>query len=210
MIPVKICGITNEYDAIAAVNFGASAIGFVFYKNSQRYLSLLEAKSISEKIDQKVNIVGVFVNHSKEFINHAIDLIPLSMIQLHGDESPEFCKNFSVPTIKAIRVKNKLRSETLDQYEVDGILLDSFSKTEYGGTGKTFDWSLIDFKFKQKILLSGGLNSENILEAISSINPDAIDISSSIESSIGQKDHHKMRQLFEVIKHTKGTGYTYG
>ncbi len=210
MIPVKICGITNEYDAIAAVNFGASAIGFVFYKNSQRYLSLLEAKSISEKIDHKVNIVGVFVNHSKEFINHAIDLIPLSMIQLHGDESPEFCKNFSVPTIKAIRVKNKLRSETLDQYEVDGILLDSFSKTEYGGTGKTFDWSLIDFKFKQKILLSGGLNSENILEAISSINPDAIDISSSIESSIGQKDHYKMRQLFEVIKHTKGTGYTYG
>ena len=98
----------------------------------------------------------------------------------------------------------------MDQYEVDGILLDSFSKTEYGGTGKTFDWSLIDFKFKQKILLSGGLNSENILEAISSINPDAIDISSSIESSIGQKDHHKMRQLFEVIKHTKGTGYTYG
>ena len=210
MIPVKICGITNEYDAIAAVNFGASAIGFVFYKNSQRYLSLLEAKSISEKIDHKVNIVGVFVNHSKEFINHAIDLIPLSMIQLHGDESPEFCKNFSVPTIKAIRVKNKLRSETLDQYEVDGILLDSFSKTEYGGTGKTFDWSLIDFKFKQKILLSGGLNSENILEAISSINPDAIDISSSIESSIGQKDHYKMKQLFEVIKHTKGTGYTYG
>ena len=210
MIPVKICGITNEYDAIAAVNFGASAIGFVFYKNSQRYLSLLKAKSISEKIDQKVNIVGVFVNHSKEFINHAIDLIPLSMIQLHGDESPEFCKNFSVPTIKAIRVKNKLRSETLDQYEVDGILLDSFSKTEYGGTGKTFDWSIIDFEFKQKILLSGGLNSENILEAISSINPDAIDISSSIESSIGQKDHHKMRQLFEVIKHTKGTGYTYG
>ncbi len=210
MIPVKICGITNEYDAIAAVNFGASAIGFVFYKNSQRYLSLLEAKSISEKIDHKVNIVGVFVNHSKEFINHAIDLIPLSMIQLHGDESPEFCKNFSVPTIKAIRVKNKLRSETLDQYEVDCILLDSFSKTEYGGTGKTFDWSLIDFKFKQKILLSGGLNSENILEAISSINPDAIDISSSIESSIGQKDHYKMRQLFDVIKHTKGTGYTYG
>ena len=97
MIPVKICGITNEYDAIAAVNFGASAIGFVFYKNSQRYLSLLEAKSISEKIDQKVNIVGVFVNHSKEFINHAIDLIPLSMIQLHGDESPEFCKNFQFP-----------------------------------------------------------------------------------------------------------------
>ena len=210
MIPVKICGITNEYDAIAAVNFGASAIGFVFYKNSQRYLSLLEAKSISEKIDHKVNIVGVFVNHSKEFINHAIDLIPLSMIQLHGDESPEFCKNFSVPTIKAIRVKNKLRSETLDKYEVDGILLDSFSKIEYGGTGKTFDWSLIDFKVKQKILLSGGLNSENILEAISSINPDAIDISSSIESSIGQKDHYKMRQLFEVIKHTKGTGYTYG
>ena len=210
MIPVKICGITNEYDAIAAVNFGASAIGFVFYKNSQRYLSLLEAKSISEKIDHKVNIVGVFVNHSKEFINHAIDLIPLSMIQLHGDESPEFCKNFSVPIIKAIRVKNKLRSETLDQYEVDCILLDSFSKTEYGGTGKTFDWSLIDFKFKQKILLSGGLNSENILEAISSINPDAIDISSSIESSIGQKDHYKMKQLFEVIKHTKGTGYTYG
>ena len=132
------------------------------------------------------------------------------MIQLNGDESPEFCKNFSVPTIKAIRVKNKLRSETLDQYEVDCIFLDSFSKTEYGGTGKTFDWSLIDFKSKQKILLSGGLNSENILEAISSINPDAIDISSSIESSIGQKDHYKMKQLFEVIKNTKGTGYTYG
>ncbi len=210
MIPIKICGITNKSDAIEAVNLGASAIGFIFYRKSQRYISLSEAKLICEKVSHKVAVVGVFVNHSKEFINHAIDLVPLNMIQLHGDESPEFCKNFSVPIIKAIRVKNKLSLQILNQYKVNGILLDSFSKVKYGGTGKTFDWSLINIKTKQNILLSGGLNQENILEAISFLNPVAVDISSGIESSIGQKDHYKMKQLFEVIKNTNDTGFTYG
>jgi len=210
MIPIKICGITNKSDAIMAVNLGASAIGFIFYKKSQRYLPLSEAKLICEKVAHKVSVVGVFVNQSKEFIDHAIDLVPLNMIQLHGDEPPEFCKNFSVPTIKAIRVKNKLSLQILHQYKVDGILLDSFSKVEYGGTGKTFDWSLISLKTKQNILLSGGLNSENILEAISFLNPVAVDVSSGIESSVGQKDHNKMKQLFKVIKNTNETGFTYG
>ena len=210
MIPIKICGITNNSDAVKAVNLGASAIGFIFYKGSQRYLPLLEAKSICKKVGHKVAAVGVFVNHSKEFINHAIDLVPLDMIQLHGDESAEFCKNFSLPVIKAIRVKNKSSLQFLNQYKVDGILLDSFSKIKYGGTGETFDWSLINLKTKQNILLSGGLNSDNILEAISFVNPAAVDISSSIECSIGQKDHNKMEHLFEVIKNTNETGFTYG
>jgi len=210
MIPIKICGITNKSDAIEAVNLGASAIGFIFYRESQRYLSFSVAKSICEKVAPKVTVVGVFVNHSREFINHAIDLVPLDMIQLHGDESPEFCKNFSVPIIKAIRVKNELSLKIINQYKVNGILLDSFSKIEYGGTGKTFDWSLIKLKTKQNILLSGGLNSDNILEAISFANPAAVDLSSSVESSIGQKDHYKMKKLFEVIKNTNETGFKYG
>jgi len=202
MISTKICGITNLSDAQCAVRNGASAIGFIFYENSPRAISIENAKIISDQITGEISRIGVFVNHEKDFIDEAISEVPLNMIQLHGDESPEFCNQFDVPVIKALRIKDDASLSIMDQYKVDGFLLDTFSKDHYGGTGETFDWSLLNKKSNTPIILSGGLNPENILDAISAVNPSAVDINSGVESSPGLKDHSKIEQLFNQLKKT--------
>jgi len=159
MIPTKICGITNLDDANVAVENGASAIGFIFYEKSPRTISINNAKSISKHLPKTIARVGVFVNHEKDFINEAISEVPLDMIQLHGDETPDFCNQFDVPILKALRIKNEASLSVMDQYDVAVFLLDTFSNDQYGGTGETFDWSVLNRKFKTPIILSGGLNS---------------------------------------------------
>ena len=210
MIPTKICGITNVSDAMAAVHHGTSAIGFIFYEQSLRCISIEKGNLISDQISNKVARVGVFVNHPKEFIDKAIQTVPLDMVQLHGDESPEFCEQFSVPILKAIRIKNKQSLNQLDEFNVNGFLLDTFTNDQYGGTGKPFDWSLVNGKKKYSIILSGGLNADNILDAILSVNPVAVDVNSGVESSAGKKDHPKIEKLFEVLKETEQTGFNFG
>ena len=200
MIPTKICGITNLSDAQCALENGTSAIGFIFYEKSPRAISIENAKIISDQITGEISRIGVFVNHEKDFIDEAISEVPLNMIQLHGDESPEFCNQFDVPVIKALRIKDDASLSIMDQYKVDGFLLDTFSKDHYGGTGETFDWSLLNKKSNTPIILSGGLNPENILDAISAVNPSAVDINSGVESSPGLKDHSKIEQLFNQLK----------
>jgi len=202
MIPTKICGITNLSDAQCALENGTSAIGFIFYEKSPRAISIENAKIISDQITGEISRIGVFVNHEKDFIDEAIWEVPLNMIQLHGDESPEFCNQFDVPVIKALRIKDDASLSIMDQYKVDGFLLDTFSKDHYGGTGETFDWSLLNKKSNTPIILSGGLNPENILDAISAVNPSAVDINSGVESSPGLKDHSKIEQLFNQLKKT--------
>ncbi|MBT4144397.1 MAG: phosphoribosylanthranilate isomerase [Candidatus Marinimicrobia bacterium] len=202
MIPTKICGITNLSDAQCALENGTSAIGFIFYEKSPRAISIENAKIISDQITGEISRIGVFVNHEKDFIDEAISEVPLNMIQLHGDESPEFCNQFDVPVIKALRIKDDASLSIMDQYKVDGFLLDTFSKDHYGGTGETFDWSLLNKKSNTPIILSGGLNPENILDAISAVNPSAVDINSGVESSPGLKDHSKIEQLFNQLKKT--------
>ena len=202
MIPIKICGITNLADAKCAEDHGASAIGFIFYDNSPRAISIDKVKSIANHTQNHMAKVGVFVNHDKSFIDDAIQSIPLDLIQLHGDESPEFCNQISVPVIKALRIKNEASMAAMDNYKVDAFLLDTFSKDAYGGTGETFNWSFLKRKSDTPIILSGGLNPNNIMDAIESVNPAAVDVNSGIEKSPGIKDHNKMKTLFTKLKET--------
>ena len=210
MIPTKICGITNLSDAQAAAVHGASAIGFIFYEKSSRAISIEDAKFISRHLSNDISKVGVFVNHDKAFIEEAIRSISLNIIQLHGDETPGFCKQFEVPVLKALRIKDKASLSVMDQYNVAGFLLDTFSTKQYGGTGETFDWSLLNGKLETPIILSGGLNPDNILDAIDSVNPAAIDVNSGVEISPGKKDHQKINLLFENLKNTNTSGFHFG
>ena len=210
MIPTKICGITNLVDAKVAVENGASAIGFIFYEKSPRTISIENAKSISKQLSYSVVRVGVFVNQNKDFIDKTISEVQLNMIQLHGDESSNFCNQFDVPVFKAVRIKNEASLSVMDQYNVAGFLLDTFSNQQYGGTGETFDWSLINEQIDTPIILSGGLNPDNILDAIDSVNPAAIDVNSGVEFSPGKKDHQKINLLFENLKNTNTSGFHFG
>ena len=210
MIPTKICGITNLDDANVSVENGASALGFIFYKKSPRAISIENAKSISKQLSNTIIRVGVFVNHEKDFINEAISEVPLDMIQLHGDETPDFCNQFDVPILKALRIKNEASLSVMDQYDVAVFLLDTFSNDQYGGTGETFDWSVLNQKFKTPIILSGGLNPKNILDAIDAINPSAVDVNSGVESSPGKKDYNKLKSLFKNLNKTQSTGFQFG
>ena len=210
MIPTKICGITNLVDAKVAVENGASAIGFIFYEKSPRAISIENAKSISKQLSYSVGRVGVFVNQNKDFIDKTISEVQLNMIQLHGDESSNFCNQFDVPVFKAVRIKNEASLSVMDQYNVAGFLLDTFSNQQYGGTGETFDWSLINEQIDTPIILSGGLNPDNILDAIDSVNPAAIDVNSGVELSPGKKDHQKINLLFENLKNTNTSGFHFG
>ena len=210
MIPTKICGITNLVDAKVAVENGASAIGFIFYEKSPRAISIENAKSISKQLSYSVGRVGVFVNQNKDFIDKTISEVQLNMIQLHGDESANFCNQFEVPVFKAVRIKNEASLSVMDQYNVAGFLLDTFSNQQYGGTGETFDWSLINEQIDTPIILSGGLNPDNILDAIDSVNPAAIDVNSGVELSPGKKDHQKINLLFENLKNTNTSGFHFG
>jgi|TARA_B100001105_G_scaffold13140_1_gene9657 phosphoribosylanthranilate isomerase len=210
MIPTKICGITNLNDANVAVENGASAIGFIFYEKSPRTISINNAKSISKHLPKTIARVGVFVNHEKDFIRLAISEVPLDMIQLHGDETPDFCNQFDVAILKALRIKNEASLSVMDQYDVAVFLLDTFSNDQYGGTGETFDWSVLNRKYKTPIILSGGLNSENILDAIDAVNPSAVDVNSGVESSPGKKDYNKLKSLFKNLNKTQSTGFQFG
>ena len=210
MIPTKICGITNLSDAQAAAVHGASAIGFIFYEKSSRAISIEDAKFISRHLSNDISKVGVFVNHDKAFIEEAIHSVSLNIIQLHGDETPGFCNQFDVPVFKAVRIKNEASLSVMDQYNVAGFLLDTFSNKQYGGTGETFDWSILNEQIDTPIILSGGLNPDNILDAIDSVNPAAIDVNSGVELSPGKKDHQKINLLFENIKNTNTSGFHFG
>ena len=210
MIPTKICGITNLSDAQAAAVHGASAIGFIFYEKSSRAISIEDAKFISRHLSNDISKVGVFVNHDKAFIEKAIRSASLNIIQLHGDETPGFCKQFEVPVLKALRIKDKASLSVMDQYNVAGFLLDTFSTKQYGGTGETFDWSLLNEQIDTPIILSGGLNPDNVLDAIDSVNPAAIDVNSGVELSPGKKDHQKINLLFENLKNTNTSRFHFG
>ena len=210
MIPTKICGITNLDDANVAIENGASAIGFIFYEKSPRTISINNAKSISKHLPKTIARVGVFVNHEKDFIRLAISQVPLDMIQLHGDETPDFCNQFDVAILKALRIKNEASLSVMDQYDVAVFLLDTFSNDQYGGTGETFDWSVLNRKFKTPIILSGGLNPENILDAIDAVNPSAVDVNSGVESFPGKKDYNKLKSLFKNLNKTQSTGFQFG
>lgn len=202
-VKVKICGITNLEDALAAFFSGADAIGFVFYKKSPRYIDPLKVRNISRILPKKLIKVGVFVDEKESKIKSISKMCDLDMLQFHGSESPEFCSRFKgYKVIKAFRVKDKLELEELKKYKIFACLFDAFSKNKVGGTGKKFNWNLLPKKSKIKhpVFLSGGLSAKNIKSALKEVNPDWVDLSSSVEYKPGKKNHKKIKSFIKIIK----------
>jgi phosphoribosylanthranilate isomerase len=203
-VKVKICGITNFDDAMAAVESGADALGFVFFKESPRYISYTNAASIINKLPSFLTTVGVFVSERPEHIENIITMTGIDVVQLHGEEPPEKCI-FMRRVIKAIRVETLESLDSLINYReiVSAFLLDTFTHGLFGGTGKIFNWDIaIEAKQFGRIILAGGLTPDNVTEAVRRVSPYGVDVSSGVEFERGRKDHKKM-QLF--IERAKGT-----
>ena len=203
MIPVKICGITSINDAVLASDFGASAIGMIFYKKSPRNIHPKDVKNWIRQVPNTVKKVGVFVNEELGKVNTIAEFLGLDYIQLHGMESPGYCIDIIKPVIKVFHLQDEISFNKLKDYKVSMFLFDSFDKGKIGGTGVPFDWNLLsNIKTNCPIILSGGLNTENILNGVYETSPSAVDINSSIESSPGLKDYDKMALLFDKLERT--------
>ncbi len=196
---VKICGLTNLDDALAAVRFGADAVGFIFHRPSPRYVDPDDVAAIVEKIPRHVTKIGVFVDSPRHDIENIVRRLHLSAIQLHGDQHPEDCTGYEVSVIKAFRVGEGFDSRQLGLFDVQAFLLDTYRPGVQGGTGETFDWNIaLQAKQYGKIFLSGGLNPGNIQDAVRFVRPYAVDVSSGVELAPGQKDKEKVREF--IIK----------
>ena len=204
-VRVKICGITNLRDAYAAVECGANALGFIFYRKSQRYVLPGEAKEIIERLPWEMIKVGVFVNQEIEEVRETAKYCCLNLIQLHGDESPQYCTHFPVSSlIKAVSLQTEEDVLKSKDYRVRAILVDGHKPGCYGGTGKITNWSLaIKAKEIHPLILSGGLNPENIRQAIETVRPRAVDVNSGVEILPGKKDPDKIRRLMEIVRETE-------
>lgn len=203
MIAVKICGITSLKDAEMAVNYSVSAIGMIFCPDSPRYVDPAEMEQWIDRIPDSVKKVGVFVNEQIDTINNITRQLKLEFIQLHGDESPEFCNGIIRPVIKVFRVGDDFDAIVLNEYDVHGFLFDTYKKGNPGGTGTRFNWDLIaNLKTETPIILSGGLTPENVLNGIEAVNPAAVDVNSGVESVPGVKDEEKIKELFSVLEHS--------
>lgn len=204
MISVKICGITNMGDAYWATEFGAAALGFIFYPKSLRYIAPEDARKIIEKIPGSIGRVGVFVNQEIQAVKEVVSFCGLGLIQLHGDESPEYCAQFPRSSlIKAISDRAERKIQEIGNYPVRAILVDSREPGCYGGTGKNADWALaLKVKKIHPIILAGGLNKENIRSAIETVGPHAVDINSGVETLPGKKNPQKIREIMEIIRAT--------
>jgi len=202
MVRVKICGLTNGEDVSKAVFYGAWAVGFIFYKKSPRYISPSKARKIIEELPPFVTPVGVFVDQSERAVREICGFARLTTVQFHGDETAVYCKRFKdFKIIKAFRINEFFPFETVEQYKVDAYLFDTFKEGENGGTGQAFDWKLINkLKFKKPVILSGGLNAENVAEAMKEVSPFAVDVSSGMEKQPGIKDPRLIRSFMDVVK----------
>jgi len=204
MVKVKICGITNFKDAMASVNSGCDALGFVFYKKSPRYIAPGKARDIIRILPKRVIKIGVFVNAEEKTIKNIAKLCNLDILQFHGDESPNFCKKFGdYKVIKVFRIKDKIDLQDILSYKTFAYLFDTFLKSRAGGTGKKFNWKLlsnIDNKIDCPVFLSGGLNAKNVKEAIKSVRPDWVDVSGSLETSRGKKDSNRVKEFIKAAK----------
>lgn len=199
---VKICGITRVEDALAAVRFGANAIGFVFWKKSARYLTPAKAQEIIAALPPFITAVGVYVDPDPDWVEETFSVASLNLLQFHGNEDPGFCRQFSRSYIKAMRVR---ASVDLLQYATrytgaSGLLLDTYVEGEPGGTGHAFDWRLIPRELPLPLILSGGLHSGNVTSAIQHAQPWAVDVSSGVESAKGIKDVEKIAAFMRGVR----------
>jgi phosphoribosylanthranilate isomerase len=209
-VRVKVCGITNVTDALAAARAGADMLGFNFYKSSPRYIAPEKAREIIEQLPSAVLNVGIFVNHeSPEAVAAITEASGTTAVQLHGDESPAFCDALrNYPVIKALRVRDQYISREILEYETDAILLDTFNSKVRGGTGETFAWSVAQEARETvaRLFLAGGLTPANVSEAVQVVRPYAVDVCSSVESSPGHKDESRLCEFIAAAKNTQASG----
>lgn len=201
-VKVKICGITNEPDAVAAIQAGVDALGFNFYEQSPRHVTVEQAAGIIRNLPPTVVRVGVFVNASEDQVFHAIAECGLKLLQFHGEETPEYCLQFGLMSMKAIRMRDTQSLEVLQQYKTDAWLLDTWSPDKLGGTGEKFNWDLAiqARNLGRLIFLAGGLTPENVGEAVRKVHPYAVDVSSGVETAPGKKDHARVKAFIQAAK----------
>jgi len=205
---IKICGITNVDDALAAVTAGADALGFNFYEPSPRYITPQNARGIIARLPLSVLTVGVFVNEdSPEAVLNIANEAGITALQLHGDESPAYCRKLAGDryVIKTLAVSNDFDLQTVAAYDVEAIMLDTKHIALRGGTGCVFDWSIAREvnKVVPKLFLAGGLSPGNIEEAIATVHPYAVDACSALEDEPGRKNHDRMRDFMETARSVK-------
>jgi phosphoribosylanthranilate isomerase len=201
---VKICGITNLEDALAAAEAGADALGFNFYRPSPRFIEPGAARAIIDQLPSTVLAVGVFVNESDaETVARIADEAGVSAIQLHGDENPEYCRALdSRYVIKVLRVDGNFRPLEATEYQTEAIMLDAFDRKVRGGTGRVIDWSIAaDTRhLVKKLFLSGGLSPENVADAIAAVRPYGVDACSRLESAPGRKDAKRVSSFIAAVR----------
>lgn len=199
---VKICGITSVADGLLAAEAGTDMVGLMFYEQSPRLITLAQAKEISRALPPFVVRVGVFANPEEAQVTRAISECGLGLLQFHGDETPDFCAQFGIMSMKAIRVRDGDSLKQLEHFQTDAFLLDAYAKNALGGTGETFNWDLAveARKFGKPIFLAGGLTPENVADAVRLVRPFAVDVSSGVESSPGKKDAEKVRAFIAAVR----------
>jgi phosphoribosylanthranilate isomerase len=205
-VRVKICGITNAADAVAAVDAGADALGFMFFENSKRNVSLRLAAEIIRELPPLISKVGVFVNAANEIVRGAMETSGIDTLQFHGEETPEFCAQFRLKVIKAFRIRDRESLQDCSRYRQYGWLLDSHVDGQQGGTGVAFNWDVAAeaTRLSRMIILAGGLKVESVGNAVRQVRPYAVDVSSGVESAPGKKDHGKIREFIAAAKAAVG------
>ena len=199
---VKICGLTNAPDASAALEAGADVLGFVFYEASPRHVSVREAAKIIRELPPFAVKAGVFVDASEDLVMRAIGDCGLNLLQFHGNETPEYCTQFGLMSMKAFRVRDSQSLKILPTYSTEAWLLDAFVADKAGGTGERFNWDLAveAVKFGRPVFLAGGLTPGNVAEAVRKVRPYGVDVSSGVEAEPGKKDHQKVREFIKAAK----------
>jgi phosphoribosylanthranilate isomerase len=207
-IKVKICGITSAEDAGVAVEAGADLLGLVFHEPSPRHVDLEAAAAIAQSIPPYVLRVGLFVNAPPRQVAEAITRCGLQMLQFHGDETPDYCGQFGMMTMKAFRVAGEETLAQLGRYSTDAWLLDAHVKGQYGGTGHTFDWSLATraAQLGKPVFLAGGLTPDNVAEAVRTVQPYGVDVSGGVERAPGRKDPAKLKAFLRAAREAADPG----
>lgn len=201
-VQVKICGIRSIEQAQMVARAGADAIGLVLYKKSSRYVDFEQAMAIRKSIDSSILTVALLVNANADQVRHVIHHLRPDLIQFHGDETPDFCHQFSYPFIRAIRMRDDLNValETRRYHPSGGFLFDAWHADQYGGTGSRFDWQRLPVQRDYKLILAGGLNPDNVADAVRKVSPDMVDVSGGVESSPGVKDEFSVIRFIENAK----------
>lgn len=201
-VRIKVCGFTRAEDARAACEAGIDAIGLVFYEKSPRHVTIAQAQTIIAALPPFVTVVALFVNASREFVESVLAACRIDVLQFHGEESGEFCRQFQRPYLKAVRVQAGLDWTMLAAEYADsrGLLTDAFVEGAHGGTGKTFDWTLLPEQCALPLILSGGLDAANVADAIARTGPLAVDVSSGVEEGKGIKSARRVAEFVQAVR----------